>query len=399
MKKLFWVSPILPWFMALCLWGCTSTPSPHDPAYPTAADELAYPKKIALLLPLQGELATQGNAVREGFFAAYYIDAKEHETGLPNILVIDTKNEKNILADYQRALAQGAEFIVGPLSKPALDVLLKAGNPRIPILALNTVETYSEPNMYQFGLLPENEAEQAAKRAYRDGHRKALLFVQQGPWGERTANAFKKAFMHEGGEVVQAMFFPVRANMSEVVKEALLLDAQEKPAQARALQQMHGVQFAMKPRSDVDMVFMAVMPVQARQIPPLLSFYYAGNWPIYATSSVYSGTPNPRMDSDLNGVTFCDIPWLIQTPQHNPMGTPDSAVQQLWPDQPRAQLRLYAMGVDAYEVIPRLPSMKMSSDVTFKGATGTLSLDDRQRIQRELPCTWFVDGVPVKTDD
>lgn len=399
MKKSFWVSRILPWFTALCLFGCTTVPSPHDPAFMTAADSLTYPKRIALLLPLHGELAAQGNAVRDGFFAAYYVDAKSREAGLPTILVMDTKNDKNVVDAYQRAVAQGAEFIVGPLTKPALELLIKTGNPTIPILALNTLDSFSEPNVYQFGLSPENEAEQAAKRAYEKGNRKALLLIQQGSWGQRVSNAFTDVFMREGGDVVDVIYFTPRDNMSDVVREALLIDGPQKSAEKKAMNTKKGAQFAMKPRSDVDMVFMAAMPAQARQIPPLLNFYYAGQWPIYATASVYSGAPNPKMDTDLNGVTFCDIPWVIEVPQHSPMGTPDTAVMALWPTEPRAQLRLYAMGVDAYEMIPFLPTMVVSSNHAFDGATGTITLNDRQQVQRALPCTQFVQGVPEKIDE
>lgn len=400
MKKSFWGSRILPCFAATCflmlLGGCESGPTPHDAHFPTTAESLSYPKSIALLLPLKGELATQGAAVKEGFFAAYYIDAKEPSAGLPKIMVIDTNNDKDVLPAYQKALKQGAEFIVGPLTKPALDILTKAGNPQVPILALNTLDTLSEPGVYQFGLTPENEAKQAALSAYAHGNRKALLFVQKGTWGDRVSEAFDKAFSQAGGDVVDVVFFNPRDNMSEVVKEALHIQDVQVAAVQEAARTGKGVPFAAKARDDVDMVFMAAMPMEARQIPPMLAYYFAKSWPVYATASVYSGTPNPKLDQDLNGVTFCDIPWLIEEPQHNTFGTPDTPVQQLWPTQPRPQTRLYAMGVDAYEIIPRLSRMAIQQNLSFDGATGELTLNDRQQIQRALPCTKFVQGVPVK---
>ncbi|MFI4956092.1 MAG: penicillin-binding protein activator [Gammaproteobacteria bacterium] len=400
MKKSFWGSRILPCFTATCflmmLMGCETVPTPHEVEFPTAAEHLSYPKSIALLLPLKGELSAQGAAVKEGFFAAYYIDAKERSAALPKIMVIDTNNDKDVLPAYQKALSQGAEFVVGPLTKPALDILMKTGNPQVPILALNTLDTVTETGLYQFGLTPENEARQAALRAYKNGSRKALLFIQQGTWGNRVADAFSQAFVRQGGEITEVVFFTPRENMAEMVKKALHIEDAQVAAVQLAARTGQAVQFPAKARDDVDMVFMAAMPTEARQIPPMLAYYFAKSWPVYATASVYSGSPNPKLDQDLNGVTFCDIPWLVEEPQHNVVGTPDTTVQQLWPTQPRPQTRLYAMGVDAYEIIPLLQRMAVQPSYAFDGATGVLTLNDRQQVQRALPCTQFVQGVPVK---
>ncbi|HRE30628.1 MAG TPA: penicillin-binding protein activator, partial [Candidatus Berkiella sp.] len=66
-------------------------------------------------------------------------------------------------------------------------------------------------------------------------------------------------------------------------------------------------------RQDVDVIVMAAPPAQARQLKPLFDFYYAEDVPVLATSSIYSGSQNPRSDRDVNGVVFCDMPWLLDT--------------------------------------------------------------------------------------
>ncbi len=52
------------------------------------------------------------------------------------------------------------------------------------------------------------------------------------------------------------------------------------------------------------MVFLLSYPSKARQIMPLLKYYYAGDVPVYATSSVYTGGVNVMKDRDLNGIIF-----------------------------------------------------------------------------------------------
>lgn len=71
--------------------------------------------KIALLLPLEGQLTEQANAICNGFFAAYY-QAKYTSKLMPTILVLNT-DHKNINTVYQNALQKAANIIVGPLTK------------------------------------------------------------------------------------------------------------------------------------------------------------------------------------------------------------------------------------------------------------------------------------------
>ena len=60
---------------------------------------------------------------------------------------------------------------------------------------------------------------------------------------------------------------------------------------------------------------------------------------------------------------------------------------------PDAYQRLIAMGIDAYDLIPQLPSLKSSSQSRFDGATGALTLQAGNRIQRQLHCAQFEGGA------
>ena len=64
---------------------------------------------------------------------------------------------------------------------------------KVPVLALNTVITRHSPpaKLYQFGLIPENEAIAVSKHAYSQGRRQALVFYANSEWGQRLAHAFK----------------------------------------------------------------------------------------------------------------------------------------------------------------------------------------------------------------
>jgi uncharacterized protein (TIGR00252 family) len=46
--------------------------------------------------------------------------------------------------------------------------------------------------------------------------------------------------------------------------------------------------------------------------------------------------------------------------------------------------RLYAMGIDAYRITPRLPTLAKSPGAFYPGQTGGLSIDSLGRVQRQL---------------
>ena len=158
---------------------------------------------------------------------------------------------------------------------------------------------------------------------------------------------------------------------------------------AQRLQGALGSQIATQPsrRQDIDFVFLAATPQQARQIKPTLAFQYAGDLPVYATSHLYTGTNNPTQDQDLNGIRFCETPWLL-----NPSDPTRQQVAAQWPQANGSMGRLYAMGVDAYRLAPRLPELKAVPSLQIDGLTGTLSLNPTQRIERQLQWAEFRNG-------
>jgi outer membrane PBP1 activator LpoA protein len=135
------------------------------------------------------------------------------------------------------------------------------------------------------------------------------------------------------------------------------------------------------------MIFMAVSPAQGRQIKPTLSFHYAGNIPVYATSSVYSGDTDPVNNEDLNGVLFNTLPWIFD--DNNP-------VKQTIAQNSKSSAvygRLHALGVDAFQIYARLPQLKQAPQMRIYGATGSLSLTPDGRIEREQMWAQFKQGL------
>lgn len=348
------------------------------------------PDQIALLLPLSGRFAGAARAVRDGFLAAWYADTTAERR--PVIHIHDVGESRTQLrAAVRAAVTGGANLIVGPIQRHNISTL-GGDRPPIPVLALNYVEEQSVGDFFQFGLSPEQEARQAAERARVDAGNRALVLYPADEWGQRLHDAFVERFRELGGIVVStASFAPTEADYSATLEPLLELDAST--ARERRLQSVLGAMLEFEPRRrhDVDFVFMAARPAQARSIKPQLRFHRASDLPVYATSHVFSGQSDPDVDRDMDGIVFCDIPWLLDADA----GAPDRAqVSDALPGAAGTLTRLYALGIDAYQITPYLDWLGGNPGDAFPGNTGWLSMDAAGRIHRQLLWARFLGGRP-----
>lgn len=369
--------------IGLGLAACASNSSPPNPVLTNKpcsmiinqASNNNVIQPIALLLPLQGPLANIGQSVKQGFLMA----AKENGIS-PQIILINTSIGSDMQTAYREALEKKAHIIVGPLLKSQVQNIASLQT-SIPILALN----YLNPDistplaLYQFGLSPIDEAQQATQLAWQSGKRLALIITESGNWGTQIGEAFAQQWQALGGTVVDQL--TLSKNPSDFTKQI-----------------HHFLHFKLPHdrRTDFDVVFLASSPQVGRQIKPLLKFFYAGNVPVYATASIYSGTPSQRLDSDLNHVIFCAAPWSLASNNIEP-----NLYQQIKSSCSmhfNQNSKYYALGVDAFHIIQQLGRLKQSPQQTLQGATGMLSLSTQHRIVRQLPCVQFRNGYLAPID-
>ena len=91
------------------------------------------PKKVAILLPQTGPLATAGQAILKGILSAHFDQGRESE-----LIIYDTHQSDSALDLVERAAQAGAEFVIGPLDKNRVTELAQA-RLKVPVLALNRV--------------------------------------------------------------------------------------------------------------------------------------------------------------------------------------------------------------------------------------------------------------------
>lgn len=344
------------------------------------------PKKIALILPLKGRLAEAGEAVSDGFFAAYY--QQINNNNLPNVRKYDSSQDAT--AAYQQAVNDGADLIIGPVDKDGVNRISQLPLLKVPLLSLNYPDqqpAHALANFYQFGLAVEDEARQVARQGIQDGHTSALVVFTAAEVSERSAQAFISEWQNLGGTIIGKSIFASQDKFSEHFRNLMLLD--ESQARATLLQQQLGtkLEFTPRPRADLDMVFMAVTPDQGRQIKPTLVFQYANNIPVYATSSIYSGDADAIKNEDLNGVLFNTLPWVFDN------NNPEKQAIAQTTKSAAVYGRLHALGADAFHLYSRLPQLKQAPQMRIYGATGSLQLLPDGRIEREQMWARFNEGL------
>ena len=341
------------------------------------------PQHVGVLLPLSGPLLQAGQAIRDGILTQHYDKALASQ-----ISFYDTHAQELPVLLEQLSRDQ-VDFIIGPLQKGKVQQLQQTPLD-LPVLMLNQLTASPlSADHYQFALRPEQEAYHIAERAWQADHRLALMLTPDNDWGQRLVAAFGKRWAELGGELVDSQTYQGQTDLAKRIQTSLAVDKSEH--RAKTLQWLLGQRLEFEPRrrQDIDFIFVAAQPTLARQIRPLLDFYYATELPIFATSHIFSGEFDPKADSDLNQVTFCDIPWKL-----DPELAPRLTSQTYWPKRAKRLPNLFALGSDAYRLMGELKRLKVYPEQEYLGSTGRLFLSPDGTLERRLQWAQFRQGTP-----
>lgn len=377
---------------ALALWRSNNPNHPAAEDLPGGMNFLLAtepnPNKVALLLPLSGRLAPAAQAVRDGYLANYY-NARARDGFAPDIDVINILDFDSVTQAYNSAIENGAELIIGPLSKNAVKELGMLSGRTVPVLALNRVDDSlpsGETALVQLALAPEDEAEQIAKLAFGQGARRALVIHPAGQWGSKMNAALSKQWQKLGGVVSSTATYSSRESYSSSISSALNLPTSEKRANDIRSMLATKIESTARRRQDIDVVFLlSKSGVEARSLKPLLAYHYASDLPVYATSNIYRGIPDTR-DKDLNGIHLVETPWLLSK------NLQVRATIAGGGSESSAYSRLNALGADAFLLQTKFAQLRAAEDILIRGNTGLLSLTPALHIKRQLQPATFDGG-------
>jgi hypothetical protein len=316
---------------------------------PADRDGYRPPAKLAVLLPLSGDLSRVAVPVRDGLLAAYYGESRRR----PPVDFYDTAGTPaGALAAYQRAVSEGADLVVGPLGRDEVAALFHA-TLSVPVLALNRAGSHPPAGSVSFSLAPEDDGIEASEYLVGHGARRVLVLSDADETARRTVAAFRTHLQDRGGDVTS------------------VLTVADKPTDMTG-----ALQAAAQAPGGVDALFLALKPAQARAVAPQLAGAGFGDKPRVGTSQL-AGSGDAK--HALDGIAFPNEAWSVRGAPGLP--APAFAAKTL-PSARGGAARLFAFGVDTWRLAAYLDFLAAHADARLQGATGTLRLDGFGNVAR-----------------
>ena len=345
-------------------------------------------EKIAILLPMTGKYSKIGRAIFEGIEMELNNNLK---INAPKLVIYDTGDKKiNLKEMYYEMQSQDFEYVIGPLRKDLIDKIINLKSKNLTILTLNYSNNFKKLNkeIYQFGLLPEDEAICIAEKAIIDGNHKASIFYPNNKWGLRIAESFSLRFKELGGQIVDiAKYEKDDKEINTSIRS--LLKIEESIKRKNRIQNILKIKIQYKPyiSNDLDMIFSIGTSKNMKKIKPQFNFNYAEDVPFYSTSHIYNGITSKKTNQDLNGIKFCDIPWLYNDK--------NSKIKEILSENAEKKdlLRFFAIGMDSIKILYNIGPLKNNRNKFLSGDTGYLQLDEFNKIRRNLVIVKFKNGI------
>lgn len=155
--------------------------------------------QVAVLLPLTGQVAGVAHSILDGIFAAHFADAGA-ERPLLRVYDVAGQTPQDAVAAYQKAVAEGARLVVGPLLREAVGELFRQQPPVRARAGLESSGQRRNPAFRQRGIRPAAGRRRCAGRGTHacTGIRQAAVIAATTDWAERASLAFPRAVRSRG---------------------------------------------------------------------------------------------------------------------------------------------------------------------------------------------------------
>ena len=347
------------------------------------------PAKVAVLLPTEGGLSAAASAIRDGILSAYFDQPGDAELQFYS----SGENSESAIAAFEQAREDGAMQVVGPLRIDSTRRLANLDGLSTSVLLLNDPQLEDPQGTDRTGMINSlllsqtEEATAIADMALAQGYKRVLMIIPDNAWGLRVGTAFSTVFEQGEGQVAAISRYGTANDLDTMLMQLLRID--ESKQRKADLRQWLGIplNFEAQRRDDFDFIFMAARPAQGRELKPLLRFHDAGDIPVYAMGRIYSGRLAPAQDQDLDGIVFATTHGQLRAVEDElklPASVRDGDFGNF-----------YALGQDAWRLLPWLPLMQKDPDLWFPGNIGPLRMQPNGNLFREPVWAQFSGGKPM----
>lgn len=368
---------------AFSAWQRQKNALPQSPAIPRHLTQWTQSRdleRITLLLPLEGTLAAAGEAVLSGAMAQLYTLFPDPRSR-PALSAMDSTRTDDVRTAYRQATEDGADLVIGPLTKTDVTRLRQLAQRPVPVIALNQTDDLPDRparDWISLSLAPEDEARQIADIAFGRACRNAIVIAADTQRGLRLLTAFEQRWTDRGGKLRGRLLIDDPAETNEAMGK--LLGSGSSDQRIRSVERAFDlpVDARGRGRTDFECIFMlAPDPATARTWRPLLVFHMTGDVPVYATSAINDGDDDTR-NRDLNGVMFVETPAMLP------------------PNTGSRLTRLKALGQDAITLALHWEQAAATDYWIIQGETGVLRRKKNGSVERALELATF-DGSQIRS--
>ncbi|MDG6773999.1 penicillin-binding protein activator [Thiomicrorhabdus sp. ZW0627] len=311
-------------------------------------------RQIAVLLPFKGKYQHISEEIRNGLLKAYMISNRSI-----SLKFYDSSNVDEVLQRYQQAKEDGADLVIGPLTKGAVEKLV--GHNITDVLALNSADN---AEFKTFNFRSQNESMQITHQLEGNAYQRIAILSSDNNRDIETARTLQSQWLSNPDNAAVLHLYPVK---NPNLRQALGKIINEEASQARYnnLRWLlsENIEFFPRTRQDLQAIVLIGNEQQVAVFHPQFEFFQL-KLPVYATSNL---TPNDlqniKRNKDLENVIFPTIP-AVFTPQA--LNTP-----------------LEAFGWDSFMLATQLDKLAPNLCLT-QGQSGILYLNEDQQIGKKL---------------
>ncbi len=324
---------------------------------------LAAVKQIAVLLPFQGKYEQVSKQIQAGMLKAFL--GSDQSTTLK---FYDSFQIDQVEAVYSLAKQEGADFVIGPLRKQALEQLANIEDPNL--LALNNIEASA---FYQFSYKSADEVSQMIALFDQHNYRHIGILTNDGRSEIAKAEALQQAWQTNPLRTATLSVYP---DKKPKLRDALGKLINEETSQTRYnnLRWATGQKLSFFPRTRQD--FDAIIILDNRNriavFKPQFAFFEL-KVPVYGSTQLSpKNLQENRPYVDLKGVKFLTHPVAFNPEELNTL--------------------FEAYGWDSFQVVAQMSKMQVGA-ILDNGKTGLLSLQNGEFLQNLVWAQYNKNGL------
>ena len=320
-------------------------------------------KQIAVLLPFQGKYEQVSKQIQAGMLKAFL--ASDQSTTLK---FYDTFQLDQVEAVYQLAKQEGADFVIGPLRKEALEQLAHLEDSNI--LALNKIEA---AEFYQFSFKSADEVSQMVALFNQHNYRHLGILTNNGRTELSKATALQQAWQETPLNSATLSIYP---DEKPKLRDALekLINEDTSHTRYNNLRWTIGQSLSFFPRMRQDFDAIVILDNRNRiaVFKPQFAFFEL-KVPVYGSTQLSpKNLQENRPYVDLKGVKFLTYPAALNPEELNTL--------------------FEAYGWDSFQLVSQMNKMRVGA-ILDNGKTGLLSLHNHDFLQKLVWAQYNKDGL------